>query len=63
MNGFRPSSKEKQERRKTFIFAKGYHRGVQDERQRIVEDLLKDGVIITNLNVDILERVIEIVEG
>lgn len=63
MNGFRPSSKEKQERKRTFIFAKGYHRGVQAERQRIIEDLLKDAVIITNVPVEVLERVIEIVEG
>lgn len=63
MNGFRPSSKEKQERKRTFIFAKGYHKGIKDERERIITDLLRDGVIITNLDVKILERVVEIVEG
>jgi hypothetical protein len=63
MNGFRPSSKEKKERRLTFAFARGYHRGVREERERIISDLLKDGVIITNLDVEILERVVKIVEG
>ena len=63
MNGFRPSSREKKERKRTFIFAKGYHRGVTAERERIISDLLKDAVIITNLDVRILERVVEIVEG
>jgi hypothetical protein len=63
MSGFRPSSKEQKERKRTFVFAKGYHRGVQDERDRIVNALLKDAVIITNLDVELLERVVEIVEG
>jgi hypothetical protein len=63
MNGFRPSSKEKKERQLTFAFARGYHRGVREERERIISDLLKDGVIITNLDVEILERVVKIVEG
>jgi hypothetical protein len=63
MNGFRPNSKELKERKRTFIFAKGYHRGVIDERDRIISALLKDAVIITNLDVDLLERVVEIVEG
>lgn len=63
MNGFRPSSREKKERKRTFIFAKGYHRGVTEERERIISDLLKDAVIITNLDVRLLERVVEIVEG
>jgi hypothetical protein len=63
MSGFRPSSKELKERKKTFIFAKGYHRGAQAERDRIIEELLKDAVIITNLDVKLLERIVEIVEG
>jgi hypothetical protein len=63
MTGFRPNSLEKKNRRKTMIFGKGYVRGVRDERERIISELLKDAVIITNLDVDLLERVIEIVEG
>lgn len=63
MSGFRPSSKELKERKKTFIFARGYHKGVIDERERIISALLKDAVIITNLDVDLLERIVEIVEG
>jgi hypothetical protein len=63
MNGFRPSSSEKKERKLTFAFARGYHRGVREERERIIIDLLRDSLIITNVDVKILERVVEIVEG
>jgi hypothetical protein len=63
LNGFRPNRAEKQERKKTLIFGKGYHAGVKAERERIIEELLKDAVIITNLDVRQLERVVEIVEG
>jgi hypothetical protein len=63
MNGFRPNSKDKKERKLTFAFARGYHRGTLAERERIISDLLKDGVVITNVEVKILERIIEIVEG
>lgn len=63
MNGFRPSSKEKKERKLTFAFARGYHRGVAEERNRIVSDLLRDAVVITNVDVKLLERIVEIVEG
>ncbi|CAB4157661.1 hypothetical protein UFOVP692_35 [uncultured Caudovirales phage] len=63
MNGFRPNSKDKKERKLTFAFARGYHRGVREERERIITDLLRDSLIITNVDVKILERVVEIVEG
>ena len=63
MSGFRPNSKDKKERKLTFAFARGYHRGVTDERDRIIDDLLRDSVIITNVDVELLERVVEIVEG
>ena len=63
MNGFRPNLKDKKERKLTFAFARGYHRGTVAERERIISDLLKDGVVITNVEVKILERIIEIVEG
>jgi hypothetical protein len=63
MNGFRPGSKEKKERKLTFAFARGYHRGTIAERERIITDLLRDSLIITNVDVKILERVVEIVEG
>ena len=63
MNGFRPSSKEKKERKLTFAFARGYHRGAIAERERIIAALLEDAVVITNLDVEILKRIVEIVEG
>jgi hypothetical protein len=63
MNGFRPNLKDKKERKLTFAFARGYHSGVKAERNRIIADLLEDAVVITNVDVKILERVVEIVEG
>jgi hypothetical protein len=63
MSGFRPDSKEKKERRLTFAFARGYHRGIKDERERIISDFLDDAVIVTNIDVKLLERIVEIVEG
>ena len=62
MNGFRPNSKDKKERKLTFAFARGYHRGVIAERERIISELLEDAVIITNVDVKLLERVVQIVE-
>ena len=62
MNGFRPNSKEKKERQLTFAFARGYHRGVIAERERIISELLEDAVIITNVDVKLLERIVQIVE-
>ena len=63
MSGFRPDSKEKKERRLTFAFARGYHRGIKDERERIITDFLDDAVIVTNIDVKLLERIVQIVEG
>jgi hypothetical protein len=45
------------------FYSKGFVHGARNERERIISDLLKDAVIITNLDVEILERVVEIVEG
>jgi hypothetical protein len=63
MSGFRPDSKEKKERRLTFAFARGYHRGIKDERERIITDFLNDAVVVTNIDVKLLERIVQIVEG
>lgn len=62
MNGSIFSSKKKN-RIGTIFFRKGYVEGVLNERERIVSELLQDAVIITNLDVKLLERVVEIVEG
>jgi hypothetical protein len=62
MNGFLLSSKKKN-RKNVIFFRKGYIEGVLSERERIVQELLQDAVVITNLDVKILERVVEIVEG
>ena len=64
MRGFKHNWQNKKRSRKNVIFfRKGYIDGVLNERERIVSELLQDAVIITNLDVKILERVVEIVEG
>jgi hypothetical protein len=64
MSGFRRNWQNKKRSRTNLIyFRKGYVEGVLSERERIVNDLLKDAVIITNLDIELLEKVVEIVEG
>lgn len=63
LNGFKPDWAERIQRGRTKAFAKGYVRGVRDERDRIVRYLNADAVIITNLDARLLEKVVEIVEG
>ena len=54
---------KKKSRTNIIYFRKGYVEGVLSERERIVNELLKDAVIITNLDIELLEKVVEIVEG
>ena len=64
MSGFKRNWQNKKRSRTNLIFfRKGYVEGVLSERERIVNELLKDAVIITNLDIDLLEKVVEIVEG
>jgi len=64
MSGFKRNWQNKKKSRTNIIFfRKGYVEGVLSERERIVNDLLKDAVVITNLDIELLERVVEIVEG
>lgn len=58
-----PLSSKKKNRTNAIFFSKGYVEGVLGERERIVSDLLKDAVVITNVDVKALERIMEIVEG
>jgi len=62
MNGFKLNWQRKT-RKNLLFYSKGFVHGARNERERIISDLLKDAVIITNLDVEILERVVEIVEG
>jgi hypothetical protein len=62
MNGLLFSSKKKN-RKNVIFFRKGYLQGVLNERDRIVQELLQDAVVITNVDVKALERIVEIVEG
>ena len=64
MSGLRRNwQNKKKSRRNIIFFRKGYIEGVLNERERIVNELLKDAVIITNLDIELLEKVVEIVEG
>jgi hypothetical protein len=63
MKGWRPDKAERKERSKTEAFAQGYDRGTQATKNRIIEGLLKDAVVTTNVNIDVLERIVEIVES
>lgn len=63
MKGWRPDKAEKKERSRTESFARGYDRGTQATKNRIIEALLKDAVVTTNVNIDALERIVEIVES
>jgi hypothetical protein len=63
LNGFKPDWAERIYRGRTKAFGKGYVQGVFDERDRIVRFLMADAVISTNLDVHLLQRVVEIVEG
>ena len=58
-----PLSSKKKNRKNVIFFRKGYVAGVLNERERIVQELLQDAVVITNIDVKALERIVEIVEG
>lgn len=58
-----PLNSKKRNRKNVIFFRKGYVEGVLNERERIVQELLQDAVVITNVDVKALERIIEIVEG
>jgi hypothetical protein len=62
MTGFKANWK-KENRKKALWISKGYFKGVQNERERIIASLLEDAVVITNVDVKALERIVEIVEG
>jgi hypothetical protein len=61
--GWKPSWAERIERKRTNAFAKGYARGAEDEMERIIDQLLRDSLVITQIEVRVLERIIEIVEN
>lgn len=63
LDGWKPDWAERIQRGRTKAFGKGYLAGVQNERERIINELIKDAVVCTNVDVKILERIVEIVEG
>jgi hypothetical protein len=71
MTGFKPDWAERILRGRTKAFAKGYgkgyERGAKDMAEYLTEQVIyslnKDAVLSTTIDVDTLERVVEIVEA
>ena len=68
---WRRSRAERQARKQTIIFAKGYARGFEQGSaemkeyltEQIIYSLNQDAVLRTNIDVDMLERVVEVIEA
>jgi flagellar biosynthesis/type III secretory pathway protein FliH len=67
VSGFKPDWAERIQRGRTKAFAKGYHKGSNDMekylRQLLIKEIINDAVLSTNADVDMIERVVEIIEG
>jgi len=71
MIGWRPNREERRERKLTMAygrgFAKGYEQGSKDMTEYLTEQVIyslnQDAVLRTAVNVDTLERVVEIIEA
>lgn len=71
LSGWKPDWAERIQRGRTKAFAKGYAkgylRGTRDARRQLVDmiinDVLDDAVLSTNVDVDTIERFIEIVDN
>jgi hypothetical protein len=62
MKRFQNDLAELIQRKRVKAFGKGYNRGAEDERERIIDDLLRDSLVITQIDVRVLERIVEIIE-
>jgi flagellar biosynthesis/type III secretory pathway protein FliH len=71
MIGWRPNREERKARKKTMIFAKGYARGFEQGSaemkeyltEQIIYSLNQDAVLRMTVDVDTLERVVEVIEA
>lgn len=71
LQGWKPDWAERIQRGRTKAFAKGYAKGylhgTRDARRQLIDilinDILDDAVLQTNLDVDHLERIIEIIDS
>jgi hypothetical protein len=71
MIGWRPNREERRERKLTMAygrgFAKGYEQGSKDMTEYLTEQVIyslnQDAVLRTAVDVDTLERVVEIIEA
>jgi hypothetical protein len=62
VRGFRRGQEWTIEMNKNTPYTEGFYNGMEWERNRIIKDLLADAVISTNVTVDLLERIVKIVE-
>ena len=67
MIGWRPNRAERQARKLTMAFAKGYEKGAKEMADYLSEQMIysinQDAVLRTNADVDTLERVVEVIEA
>ena len=67
MIGWLPNRAERQARKLTMAFAKGYEKGTKEMADYLTEQMIyainQDAVLRTNADVDTLERVVEVIEA
>jgi|688.fasta_scaffold2729876_1 ubiquinone biosynthesis protein UbiJ len=67
MIGWRPNRAERQARKLTMAYGKGYEKGAKEMAEYLTEQVIyainHDAVLRTNADVDTLERVVEIIEA
>jgi hypothetical protein len=67
MTGFRPDWAERISRGRTKAFTKGYEKGAKDMAEyfseQVIYALQKDGILSISMDVDTLERVVEVIEA
>jgi hypothetical protein len=44
-------------------YNKGWHGAMKHYKEQIIKDLLSDGVLSTNVDVNHLERIVQVIEG
>ena len=67
MIAWRANRAERQARKLTMAFAKGYEQGAKEMAEYLTEQMIysinQDAVLRTNADVDTLERVVEVIEA
>jgi len=67
MIGWRPNRAERQARKLTMAFAKGYEKGAKEMAdyfsEQVIYSLHKDAILSVSIDIDTLERVVEVIEA